>query len=491
MADILTLRTPTLEFLFMALMLLCIGQALRLFLMVTRKEGRPLSLVTVYECSVLVLLALLMMAIYSSCILSPALRSTGLPRGSLWFGIVPLCLGIFLCIRSRRLIMVPTLIAFLALLPGITALIGLPLPTIGLIVCTLFVFRIAYGLSCDIERARTSVSRLSMKEAVDHLPEGLLFATHDGRPLVINDRMNAFLDALGVPINRIDTDRIWPGLEDDIGRGRIDGDKLGDGLLVRTPDRGTWFITFEAIEIPGHGLSRRHLRWRYTCMRAVDMTREDRLDQEIARVNSELERNEDGIRQALRDVATVARNEGILRMRSHVHDVIGQKLSILHRFLEDDDMSDAAVERIIPLLADLGHDLDSEMQQDRPAGIDDLVSSFALIGVDIVVGGEMPCEAPVAMAFSQVLREAATNAVRHGRARRVDVHLDDKPDETTRHVRHEMIISNDGVPPEEDVVEKTGLEGMRRVLADVGGTLRVETHPVFRLTAVVEDEVVS
>jgi|GEM_PF-1969382 len=492
MPEMTLLTRPTCEFLFMTLALLGLCQGLRAFLMAMRKGERSLPLDIVYECAVFVFLALFAMAVYMNCILAARLRWDAVASSLLWFSALPLSLGAYLCIHQHRAAMLPTLAALALALPGITTALSLQAPIIYLTVCAVFVCRTAYGLFLEIDSTRHRVSRLSVKETVDHLPEGLLFSTANGRPLIINDCMDAFLDALGISVNRLDTNRLWSDLEDGIEDGRVDGERLGERLLVRTPsgvrDGRTFLVTNESVILADSRIFGRHPRGRYTCMRAVDMTHEDQLDRKIERTNEELARTGDEIRAALGNVSTIARNEGILRMRSRVHDVIGQKLSILHRFLESGDLSDEAVARIVPLLADLTHDLESDAPRERPVDLDDLVSSFSLIGVAVVVSGEMPEDAAVAAVFVQVLREAATNAVRHGRAQRVDARFSRATVGSSDATSYEMVVIDDGIAPVGTVIERTGIFGMRRALAEMNGTLQVETQPSFRLTACIVSE---
>jgi two-component system sensor histidine kinase DesK len=90
--------------------------------------------------------------------------------------------------------------------------------------------------------------------------------------------------------------------------------------------------------------------------------------------------------------------------------------------------------------------------------------------------------AAVQSALGWVVREAATNVLRHGDAGRCDITLAVAPDRTT------LTVENDGAPStaEQDPAPTggSGLAGLRERLAEVGGTLDSACEAGrFRLTA--------
>ncbi|WP_232626755.1 sensor histidine kinase [Streptomyces alfalfae] len=90
--------------------------------------------------------------------------------------------------------------------------------------------------------------------------------------------------------------------------------------------------------------------------------------------------------------------------------------------------------------------------------------------------------APVQSALGWVVREAATNVLRHGDAKRCDITLAVTPEHTT------LTVENDGAPagaePGPAPTGGSGLAGLRERLAEVGGTLDSACEAGrFRLTA--------
>ena len=183
--------------------------------------------------------------------------------------------------------------------------------------------------------------------------------------------------------------------------------------------------------------------------------------------------------QGIEEVKKVADNAAYLRMRARVHDVIGQRLSILHRYLEEGRLDDESLEQIDPLLRSIAVDLRSDGASEPKEQLDDIVHAFGLVSVQIDVEGVLPRDARVATAFLQIIREASTNATKHAQAHQVHVRLwQEGP--VAGAIAH-MTISNDGAPAPVSYREGTGIPGMRHVAQDLGGSLEVRAAPPFTL----------
>ena len=92
--------------------------------------------------------------------------------------------------------------------------------------------------------------------------------------------------------------------------------------------------------------------------------------------------------------------------------------------------------------------------------------------------GELPSDETVARAFAEIVLEAVTNAAKHAQARRVDVRVCRGPGGAVA-----LSVTNDGCVPEE-IVEGTGIPGMRRIAAAVGASFDVSAGPPFSVEVV-------
>ena len=98
-----------------------------------------------------------------------------------------------------------------------------------------------------------------------------------------------------------------------------------------------------------------------------------------------------------------------------------------------------------------------------------------MIGVEIRLEGPLPGGCAMGDLFADIVREGATNAVRHGLATQVLVRMEHG--QTCCRMR----ITNNGPPPPENIREGEGLSGIRKKVTARGGELRVITRPRFAL----------
>ena len=79
------------------------------------------------------------------------------------------------------------------------------------------------------------------------------------------------------------------------------------------------------------------------------------------------------------------------------------------------------------------------------------------------------------------MRECLTNSVCHAEATSMHIMAEKKEDSFS------VRITNDGRPPESEVVPKGGLHNLYRHIADCGGTMEIQWKPVFVLTVVLPE----
>lgn len=357
-----------------------------------------------------------------------------------------------------------------------------------------FLFRTAYVLILDKRMRSRMVSPLSIAEAMRRFPEGILYADRHGHTLIANDAMRHCLSALGLSADFGTVDALWRKLnekakseqEDSVVRS-VERDP-GDWVILRIGPDEVRLFSFEGL---GFALERRYPSARpldndtvlYGESRkllgaeasirviAYDVTSEVDILQELDRTNDELAASQEELRASMLTVQEAAENEAMLRMRGRVHDVIGQRLSMLHRALEDDDVSDEKLERLKPLLNGILDDLAAGSHIEPADELEATIDAFALTGVAVLVEGDLPADPQIAKLFANCIREGATNAVKHSRATEVRVTCSEKS----------LTVENDGNPPDAPLVEGTGLTSMRQAVEAAGGTLSVKTSTPFTL----------
>ena len=77
-------------------------------------------------------------------------------------------------------------------------------------------------------------------------------------------------------------------------------------------------------------------------------------------------------------------------MKARVHDTIGQRLSILHRYLEDGSSNPEALDQVTELLRSMMEDLARADDEQSPTELASIVHAFELVGVRIEQIGSLP-----------------------------------------------------------------------------------------------------
>lgn len=295
----------------------------------------------------------------------------------------------------------------------------------------------------------------------------------------MNRCMRKNLVELHMPTDLGDMSSTWNDLrklsmqmpESSANRAHIDLDRFGrDRAVVEISPSEIRLFVRDSVTVSSRPFER---------VVGLDVTEYAHAYDRLAQANHLLERAGQELQAQIEEAKKVADNAAYLRMRARAHDVIGQRLSILHRYLEEGRLDDESLEQIDPLLRSIAADLRGGGASEPAEQLSDIVHAFGLVSVQIDVEGALPEDARVAVAFLQIIREASTNATRHAQAHRVHVRLWQEGTNASAVAR--MTISNDGSPASVSYREGTGIPGMRHVAQDLGGGLEVHAAQPFTL----------
>ncbi|WP_199648626.1 hypothetical protein, partial [Pseudoflavonifractor sp. AF19-9AC] len=277
----------------------------------------------------------------------------------------------------------------------------------------LFYFLVRSAHICLLRRRElyTQISSISVKEAIDTLHTGLLFFRPTGVILLCNRRMDDLARQLtGQPLRSgLEFQRC---LEEGALHGGCVREVLGDQQVFRLPDASVWSISPHPIPMERH-----------TCilLTADDVTAQWDTVKHLARQNESLEQRGRELRHTIAHLQAICEAEEIARSKGRIHDLLGQRISLLLRALRDGRQPDMA------LLTDFARSLPAALRQDdtpSPARrLALLQETFQGLDVSVEVQGMLPEDEAVADAFAEIAVECVTNAVRHGYATRIQFHL--------------------------------------------------------------------
>lgn len=190
--------------------------------------------------------------------------------------------------------------------------------------------------------------------------------------------------------------------------------------------------------------------------------------------------------------ARLAVAEERLRFGRDLHDVVGRNLTVIALKSElavqlAQRGRPEAVTQMVEVQR-LAHETQKEVREvvrgyreaDLAGELAGAQGVLTAAGIECTVSGPTAgLPAPVQAALGWAVREAATNVLRHGDARRCTVSV------RVLAGRVVLTVENDGAPDGGGTGRGSGLVGLRERLAEIGGTLRAGPagNRMFRLTA--------
>lgn len=457
-------------------------QTIHVPLIASRRSSYNRKVICAYEASLvlhLMISALILFASSSSYLVAPLDVCARAMGGALWLNAAIFAYGVVLMVHYRRPVMLAELLLVVAVTPPVVFAMGSAWTVVLIAEGTFFLFRSIAALLMDVRNRQEDITAFSTIETINVIPVGILYLDPRGRPLLMNRCMRKNLVELHMPTDLGDMSGTWNGLrklsmqmpESSQNRVRINLDRFGEArAVVEVSPAEIRLFVHDDVMVSGRLFER---------IIGLDVTEYAHAHDRLAQANHLLELAGQELQAQIEEVKKVADNAA-LRMRARVHDVIGQRLSILHRYLEEGRLDDESLEQIDPLLRSIAADLRSGGASEPAEQLGDIVHAFGLVSVQIDVDGSLPDDAHVAAAFLQIIREASTNATKHAQAHQVHVRLWQEGTEDGAVAR--MVVSNDGAPAPVSYREGTGIPGMRHVAQNLGGSLEVHTAPPFTLT---------
>jgi len=294
----------------------------------------------------------------------------------------------------------------------------------------------------------TSISALSVKNAIDSLHSGVLFSDPDGFILLCNAQMQRLMTVMTGRVQRS-------------SRNFCD---LLPSDICSLPDGTVW--RFAEVEL-------RIKKKTYIQLTAAEVTERWQLTAQLQKQNELLAQKSEDLKATIANLHVLSQERETQKVKMRAHDILGQRLSLLLRAMRDARMVDYSLLR--SLSQGLLDELKAVDELSARDFLENLRREFGVIGVEISLEGPLPGDCAKGELFAEIVRESATNAVRHGLATQVTVRIE----HTQSCCR--MRITNNGPPPPENIREGDGLGGIRKKVEAVGGALRVLTQPRFAL----------
>lgn len=321
-----------------------------------------------------------------------------------------------------------------------------------------------------IKKARSGLfSKNLVKEAFDHLPTGVCFLRENGLPVLCNHQMYRLVfDLTGKDLQSLS--ELNEALEAPERFGKVTAD---EGLYFFPDGNVRRFEQKTIKDSDGCG---------YVQIIAYDVTALCGRKSELAKKNDRLRIIRRSLTELSANVVAQTREQEILSMKMRVHDDIGASLAVAHRIIKQRQPiseAEAVVNTWSKAICLLKHMNENKSEKDEIAEVTELAAEM---GLEITIKGELPSGDEARYLLATALRECVTNAVRYAEAKRLFMTVEHSENGTAAY------ITNDGKPPQSEIIEGGGLSMLRSRLLHAGGCMKTESRPVFRLIAEIPDK---
>lgn len=382
-----------------------------------------------------------------------------------------LCVQLFYLLRAfehrrTKLYMVSAvwfvlLFSLLILLHGTDLLREVPLWA-PLVVTTLSAAFAGGAVLYQAKLNKNSITRASIKEAMDNLPVAGCYFTDRGRVKLCNRQMYRLYHTMtGQDLQSLD--ELHDALTGCIGNGIYTS---GDGGYV-FPDGRVWYYSENRITAGGR---------QYTEALFTDATEFSIENEELLRDSEELKRINAKLQKMYVRAEDRIREREYLAFKMKIHDDIGRSLAVIRRALQNGlTGEDEDIERQIKKLSLAAGTLVYSPRADSPDPYDQLLAEAAELGVEVRLDGMLPLEPTIYDLVVKAVRECVTNCIRHAHGTAVFVRVAGMTG------GYSVTITNDGETPDSRIIEGGGLSNLRQSVESAGGEMSVSHYPGFVL----------
>ena len=358
--------------------------------------------------------------------------------------------------------------AFSRIAEGLAYRTWLPLP-MWLLWCVTFAadFLLIWDMAGLHRQWKQTLSRDSVKQALDMLPSGICYFTPSGSVKLCNRQMHILFRTLSQSDLQTLAE-LQDALSDcDACSGVICLSKEMQTYLF--PDGKAWRYRQTEVKASDGAL--------YTEAVFSDITelysKNLELKAQIKRLNA-ISRE---LKWLSDNALILTREKEVLSAKTKLHDDMGAGLIAIRHILNNNQTEEAATAVDVFRRAVSAIKYDNAYPQGR-SELDRFLQDAGAIGIKVNLSGDLPEQEELRHVMILAMRECLTNSVRHAGATTLHITVEKKGDSVS------MKITNDGRPPETEVVPKGGLHNLYRLIMDCGGTMEIQSKPGFALTVV-------
>lgn len=308
------------------------------------------------------------------------------------------------------------------------------------------------------------ITKESIKESLDALPDGVCFYSENGTPLLVNVQMSSICEELfnsGIMNVNSFVQRLRDG---NFCSDAVRVNTRRPVITVKTADGQVWDFRKSSLLVQKTVVNE---------LVAYNVTKQYRLNLRLKERNRSMNEIGKRLRRYNKEVADTAREKEILNATVRVHDDLGRALLMLRKYLVQ-PCEQRNREELLMLWR-----FNTEVMKNEASAVgpgtnwNSFIRSAENIGVRVVHRGTAPKEESVKFVLIAALSECLTNVVKHAGGNRIDI----ETAQTSSFVLAK--ITNNGLPPKEKIKEAGGLKSLRTIVEGSGGKMTIESSPSF------------
>ena len=311
-----------------------------------------------------------------------------------------------------------------------------------------------------IRLQRRRISAVSIKESFDSLPSGVCFYETGGRIYLINEAMEEITKRL-FSRHIYNGEMLWNGFsEKDVGG-------FGENEVVVNVDGKIFSISRFENDVNGQTIFE---------LIASDISEEAEQNRLLEEKKAELEDLNRRLEEYDKNLAKIVRERELIRSKAKIHDEMN--ILIVSTLKSIDAYSAEEAERLAERWKSnvLELERDTEAYRRNPAeALDELAEA---LGIRLEMTGELPENAADIRLLITAVSECMVNALRHAGSESIFVKSE----------KGGALITNDGKPPDCEIIEGGGLTNLRNRAKAAGAELEIESIPEFSLRIKYKEE---
>ncbi len=340
-------------------------------------------------------------------------------------------------------------------------MIGLPFGTFTcfyIISSVAIIIRASYLIKViQKERKEQSINLLT-SGGIDTLDSGILFCNENGYVYLCNKKMQEIMVELFGSVQN-NGEIFW----NDIKNAKIldvEREAIGQEILLR--------FKHQTLKC-----EKNHIKIKFKHYYEIicsDITVLDKNIQELKKSQSDLIEQEKEILTLTNKMIELAIAQEHTKFRTELHDEFGQRLTLFQRLVGSNESN--LYEKADTLLDSIENIILAKESKPDKGSFDRLVKFFKDMDVTITLKGDYPQDNNTKELLFYIARECTINAIKHSSASEIYIEISNKS----------IVITDNGAPPQGEIVEGAGLKGLRARVEEKGAKMIINGIPKARIS---------